>query len=36
MDTLRDRNYLEELVDKGEMPWLDQIRNAGLAQGMTR
>ncbi|MEZ5817618.1 MAG: sugar phosphate nucleotidyltransferase [Hyphomicrobiaceae bacterium] len=24
MDTLKDRQYLEELVDRGEMPWLDQ------------
>ncbi|MDX2157745.1 MAG: sugar phosphate nucleotidyltransferase [Hyphomicrobiaceae bacterium] len=28
MDTLRDRNYLEELVDRGDMPWLAHAETA--------
>jgi glucose-1-phosphate cytidylyltransferase len=31
MDTLRDRNYLEELVDRGQMPWLDRERAEAAA-----
>ncbi|MGE3917547.1 MAG: sugar phosphate nucleotidyltransferase [Hyphomicrobiaceae bacterium] len=31
MDTLKDRQFLEELVDRGEMPWLEAPRR--MAEG---
>lgn len=32
MDTLKDRQYLEELVDRGNMPWLEQATSMASAK----
>ena len=35
MDTLRDRQVLEEMLERGEMPWRPQLHGVGMTNSVT-